>query len=190
MGRYVGDLGTDAYKISVPELKTGVIDFGKPVAADADGLLEDAQSSATDPVVVTEFLAELDLPRKLSFTPSASAAAGNILVEGTDIADTPITDTIATSTTTAVVSAKAFKTVTKITFPADASAITWDVGWGKQLGLPFKLAAVPERLEFSAGALKTTAGTFSVDEDVLAKNTYDPNGTLNGTNTLRLILFL
>lgn len=190
MGRYVGDLGTDAYKISVPELKTGVIDFGKPVAADADGLLDDAQSSATDPVVVTEFLAGLDMPRKLSFTPSASAAAGNILVEGTDIADTPIKDTIATSTTSVVVSAKAFKTVTKITFPADASAITWDAGWGKQLGLPFKLAAIPERLEFSAGALKTTAGTFTVDEDVLAKNTYDPNGTLNGSNTLRLILFL
>ena len=56
--------------------------------------------------MVTEFLAELDMPRKLSFTPSASAVAGNILVEGTDIADTPITDTIATDTTNAVVSAR------------------------------------------------------------------------------------
>jgi len=192
MGRYPGTLTTDVYGEVIEELKIGTIDFGAPAAADDDGILNDATTDDADEVTYEEsdFLAQPDIPRGLKFTPSASADAGNIEVEGLDYEGKPISELIATNTTNAVTSVYAYKKVTKITFPVDDAEITWDVGWDDRLGLPFKFSEKPMTLEYSDGALKTTSGTFAVDDETLAKNTFDPNTTLNETNKCKLVLFL
>lgn len=191
MGRFLGTLPTDAYRVTIPELKVGVIDFGKPKALDADGILVDTAIDATDPTIVTTFVAQPDIARGLTFTPSASADAGNILVEGTDIAGNVITESIATSTTNAVVSVYAYKTVTKITFPKDDNAtLVWDTGWGDKLGIPLKGATKPLALEYDDGVLQTTVGTLTVDATTLAKNMYDPQGTLDAESAIKLVVFL
>lgn len=190
MGRFLGSLPTDAQGVSIPELKVGVIDFGKPKGLDADGILAATAIDDTDPTVVTTFLAQPDVARGLTFTPSASADAGNILIEGTDITGNPISETVATSTTNAVVSVYAYKTVTKITFPKDDGTITWNVGWGDKLGIPLKGAVKPMALEYDDGVLQTTVGTLTVDATTLAKNMYDPHGTLDAKSAIKLVVFL
>ncbi len=191
MGRYPGTLTTDAYGTIVKELQVGVIDFGAPAAAVDDGILDDAATDATDPKTYDEddFEAQPDIPRGLKFTPSG-AATGDIVVEGLDYEGKPISEEVSTNSSNAVNSACAYKKVTKITFPADAGRITWDVGWNDKLGLPFKFSEKPLTLEYSDGTLKTTTGDFTIDADVLAKNTFDPNTALNGTNKVKLVLFL
>lgn len=195
MGRFLGQLSTDAFGITIPELKVGLIDFGKPALADDDGILDDAATDTTNATsypndTTTDFLAQPDIPRGLKFTPSAAADAGNIVVEGLDYEGTPVKEEVATNGASAVTSTYAFKKVTKITFPADSSGISWDVGWGDNLGLPLKFASKPLVLEYDDGVLKTTTGTITIDADVLAKNTYDPNATVDEDSPIKLIVFL
>jgi len=195
MGRFLGTLPTDAQGKTIPELKVGIIDFGKPETADEDGILNDAATSTEAAIsypndTVTAFLGQPDIPRGLTFTPSAAADTGNIAVEGTDIEGKPVTETVATNGASAVNSTYAFKTVTKITFPVDDGGITWEAGWNDKLGIPYKGATKPPALEYDDGVLQTTVGSFTVDADTLAKNVYDPQGTLDGESAIKLVLFL
>ena len=157
---------------------------------DADGILNDATTSATVVSVKTTFLASPPQARGLTFTPSGSAL-GNIIVAGTDIDNRPITETIATNTTNAVTSLNAYKAVTSVSLPTSAGTITWDVGWDDRLGLPFMLAEKPFYFEIFDNAIEiATAGALVVDADELGKNTYDPHGSLDGQKNLKLLLFL
>lgn len=194
MGRYPGLATTDVYDMMIPVLKPVLaLDLSAADAAnlDADGLLNDSATDTTDAKTYTTMIAQPPQARQLTFTPSASAGAGNITVVGTDIEDNPITDSIATSTTNAVTSAKAFKTVTSVTYPKDADGITWDAGWTEAIGLPLKLAEAPFYLEKFNGVVDfSTNGTFSVSSTDLAKNFFDPNGDLDGAKPLQLLLFI
>lgn len=192
MGRYPGKATCDVSGLLLDELRPVLaLNLTDAEAADADGLLNDSATDTTDAKTYTTMLAQPPQARKLSFTPSATADAGNILVAGTDIDDNPITDTVETSTSAAVYSAKAFKTVTSVTYPKDAGGITWDAGWTEAIGLPLKLAAAPFALEKFNGVVEIgTAGTFTVDANELSKNIYDPNGNLDGAKPLQLLLFI
>ena len=194
MGRYPGKATCDVSGLLLDELRPVLaLNLTATEAADADddGLLNDSATHTTDAKTYTAMLAQPPQARTISFTPSAAAAAGNILVAGTDIDDNPITDTVATSTTAAVYSAKAFKTVTSVTYPKDGDGITWEAGWSEAIGLPLKLAAAPFALEIFNGVVEIgTAGTFTVDANELSKNIYDPNGDLDGAKALQLLLFI
>jgi hypothetical protein len=61
-------------------------------------------------------------PRALSAKGSASGITGNVVIEGTNYLDEDITETIALSGASAVDGLKAFKTITKITLPAETHA--------------------------------------------------------------------
>lgn len=190
MGRYPGKATSDVSGLLLDELKPVLALNLAAEAADADGLLSGSATDTTKPLTYTEMLAQPPQARKLIFDPTG-AATGDILVAGTDIDDNPITDKVATSASAAVYSAKAFKTVTSVTYPTDAGGITWDAGWTEAIGLPLKLAAAPFALEKFNGVVElATAGTFTVDADELSKNTYDPNGSLNGEKPLQLLLFI
>lgn len=202
MARFYGKLPTNAQGVSVAELKAAYLDFGKPAAADADGILA-AAAAATDAVELGEddwveaFDGELDVPRQVAVVASEGATSieenDTVTIYGTNIADEPISEVLkfAAEQSTAKNTDQAFKTVTKVIIGESADGVKFNVGWTDVLGLPFKLAATEKMaLEYGAGALKTTAGTFAVDASVLGKNTYAPNTTLNGTNTVQLILFL
>lgn len=194
MGRYPGLVTTDVSGLLLPELRPVLaLDLTAAEAADldADGILVDAESSTTAVVVATTMAAQPPQARGLTFLPSAAADVGNIVVAGTDIDDNPITDSVATNGASAVASAKAFKTVTSVTFPIDDAAVTWKVGWDERIGLPFKLASKPFYFEMFNNAIEiATAGSLVTNATDLAKNTYDPQGDLDGLKPLKLILFL
>ena len=193
MGRYPGAVTCDLSGQLLPELKAVLaLDLSATEAAilDADGILDAATTSATVVTAITTLPIQPPQARGLTFTPSGSAL-GNVIVAGTDIDDNPITETIATNTTNAVISLNAYKTVTSVSLPISAETITWDVGWDERLGLPFMLAEKPFYLEMFDNKIELgTAGLLTVDADELGKNIYDPQGTLNGAKPLRLLLFL
>ncbi len=194
MGRYPGKATCDVSGLLLDELRPVLalnLTAAEAADLDADGLLDDSATHTTDAKTYTTMIAQPPQARQLTFTPSASADAGNITVVGTDIEDNPITDSIATSTTNAVTSAKAFKTVTSVTYPKDDGGITWDAGWNEALGLPLKLAEAPFYLEKFNGVVDfSTNGTFSVSSTDLAKNFFDPHGDLDGAKALQLLLFI
>jgi len=202
MARFYGKLPTNAQGVSVAELKAAYLDFGKPAAADADGILADAVAAAEvvkldEDDWVEAFDGELDVPRQVAVIASDGAASieesDTVTIYGTNIADEPISEvlTFAAEQNTAEKTDQAFKTVTKVIIGESAVGVKFNVGWTDVLGLPFKLAATEKMaLEYGAGALKTTPGTFTVDASVLGKNTYAPNTTLDESTTVQLILFL
>ena len=202
MARFFGKLPTNAQGVTAVELKPVYWDFGKPAAADADGILAAAEAAVTAVELdeddwVTAFDGELDVPRQVAVIASEGAASikkdDTVTIYGTNIADEPISEVLkfAAQQNTAKETAQAFKTVTKVIIGESAVGVKFNVGWTDVLGLPFKLAATEKMaLEYGAGALQTTPGTFTVDASVLGKNTYDPQTSLNGSNTVQLILFL
>jgi len=202
MARFFGKLPTNAQGVTTVELKPVYWDFGKPAAADADGILA-AAAAATEAVEldeddwVTAFDGELDVPRQVAVVASEGATSiekdDTVTIYGTNIAGEPISEVLkfAAQQSTAKNTAQAFKTVTKVIIGESAVGVKFNVGWTDVLGLPFKLAATEKMaLEYGAGALKATPGTFTVDASVLGKNTYAPNTTLDGSTTVQLILFL
>lgn len=203
MARFFGKLPTNAQGVTAVELKPVYWDFGKPIAADPNGIYSAAEAAATEVELdatdyASTFDGEMDVPRQVSVI-ATTGTHGNIgegdtvTVYGTNIADEPISEvfTFTAALATALVSAQAFKTVTGAVIGESAAGVKFDIGWTDVLGLPFKLAATEKMaLEYGAGVLKTTAGTFTVDASVLGKNTYDPNSTLNGSTAVQLILFL
>jgi hypothetical protein len=202
MARFFGKLPTNAQGVSVAELKAAYLDFGKPAAADPDGIYSAAEAAATEVELdatdyESAFDGELDVPRQVAVIASEGAASikkdDTVTIYGTNYAGEPISEVLkfAAEQATAEVTDQAFKTVTKVIIGESADGVKFNVGWTDVLGLPFKLAATEKMaLEYGAGVLQTTAGTFTVDASVLGKNTYDPNTTLNGSNTVQLILFL
>jgi hypothetical protein len=202
MARFFGKLPTNAQGVTAVELKPVYWDFGKPAAADADGILAAAEAAVTAVELdednwVTAFDGELDVPRQVAVIASEGATSikkdDTVTIYGTNIADEPISEVLkfVAAQATAKVTAQAFKTVTKVIIGESAVGVKFNVGWTDVLGLPFKLAATEKMaLEYGAGALQTTPGTFTVDASVLGKNTYDPQTSLNGSNTVQLILFL
>ena len=202
MARFFGKLPTNAQGVTTVELKPVYWDFGKPAAADADGILA-AAAAATEAVELGEddwveaFDGELDVPRQVAVVASEGATSiekdDTVTIYGTNIAGEPISEVLkfAAQQSTAKNTAQAFKTVTKVIIGESAVGVKFNVGWTDVLGLPFKLAATEKMaLEYGAGALKATPGTFTVDASVLGKNTYAPNTTLDASNTVQLILFL
>lgn len=202
MARFYGKLPTNAQGVSVAELKAAYLDFGKPAAADDDGIYSAVEAAADEVELdatdyASTFDGELDVPRQVAVVASEGAASiakdDTVTIYGTNIADEPISEvlTFEAEQATAEITTQAFKTVTKVIIGASTVGVKFDIGWTDVLGLPFKLGALEQMaLEYGAGELKTTAGTFTKDADVLAKNTYDPNTTLNGSNAVQLILFL
>ena len=203
MARFFGKLPTNAQGVTTVELKPVYWDFGKPIAADPDGIYSAAVAD-TDEVKLdatdyeTTFDGEMDVPRQVSViattgTHTNIGEGDTVTVYGTNIADEPISEvfTFTIALADALVSDQAFKTVTGAVIGKSTAGVKFDIGWTDVLGLPFKLAATEKMaLEYGAGVLKTSPGTFTVDASVLGKNTYDPNTTLNASNTVQLILFL
>ena len=156
------------------------------VAADADGILAEQTPGVAELVVSTGF-GTLPCPRNLTVTGTGTAAdvpADSVVIEGTNINDEAITESFlfTVNDNTAIVGAKAFKTVTKVTFPAGDGA-DWQatVGWGDKLGLPYMLSHNTILAAYLNNTLEGTAPTVVVDDDEIEKNTIDLHSALNGT---------
>lgn len=158
-----------------------------PAAGDTDVLLNDKATSSTLTTVVTVFLAQPDYARQIIITPggtTADVAAGNIVVVGTDISGKAITENvaIAANATGGVLTTKAFKSLTSITFPIqDGAAATYDVGTTDKLGLPYALPHNTVRAAYLNNVLEGTVPTVTTSTADYALNFIDLNSVLNGT---------
>lgn len=167
--------------------------FTTPVVADVDRLLDGQATSDSVITTVTSFLAQPDVCRALSILPlgtTADVPAGDVVVTGLNINGQEITEdfTFAANASTATNGDKAFCSVSSIVFPVqDGAAATYDVGVLDKLGVR-KCADNAGAYAWSVfnGAYETTRGTFVADADEVEKNTFDPNGTLDGAKDVEL----
>lgn len=146
-------------------------------------------------VVLTTFTAQPDVPRNITIlagTSTGDVAACDIVVAGTNFYGESITDTLTftANLNTRIDGAKAFKTVTSVTFPASCEdapyAATWNIGTGEKLGLKNCLDYEGDFISSSVGGtFESTRASCTADADEVEKNVCDFNGTMNGANTFR-----
>lgn len=140
---------------------------------------------ATGTTVVTTAITNPDYPRIVTIKGNASLIAGNVIIDGTNIADETITETIALNGSTEVLGTKAFKTVTSITVPAktNASGDTVSVGIGKLFGMPHIIDNATLMLVNNFDGADD-AGTLAVDADEVEKNLFSLAGSPNGAKVV------
>lgn len=199
MGKFLGQLPSDVFGINLPEYKVGVLSYTKEEMADLDanGILAEEETSATEIVTVTEFLNQPPCPRQITAIVKATDATevtadSTIIINGTNIAGDAITETLTftANLATALTTAKAFKTITSIVFSEQADGTpAFDIGWNEVFGLPFMFTEKPFMLEKFDGVVQFTAGTLTIDADEIEKNVYNPNGDLDGLKDLDLMIF-
>lgn len=158
-------------------------------AADSAGAVLTEAASATEVVTVlaAAMLAQPPCARNAVVVVAASTAghvkAAAIRVNGLDLSGaaiyedfTPTVDTPATLTGT-----KAFASFTSLVIPAqDGASVTVSLGWGELIGLPYKLAKKRVLVTLNDGVVDT-APTLAISSSVLASNTVDFNGSLDGS---------
>jgi len=158
-------------------------------AANAAGavLTEAASATAIVTVLAADMLAQPPCARNAVVTVAATTAAhvkaAAIRVNGLDLDGkalyedfTPTEDTPATLTGT-----KAFASFTSLVIPIqDGASVTVSLGWGQLIGLPYKLSKKRVILTLNDGVVDT-APTLTISSSVLALNTVDFNGSLDGS---------
>lgn len=187
MGRFLGKLSSDAFGVTVGEMKIGHFQIPNAPAADEDGILDgtalpDAAGS------VTTFLAQPPVPMNLTMVCS-DTQTGKATVYGTNINDEPISEEFTLTSDTPVVGTKAFKSVSSIALPQKVGTETIDVGWGTSFGLPYCLTA-DELVVVKLFDNAADAGTVTVDADEVEKNVFALNGTANGEKNIDLYIIV
>jgi hypothetical protein len=145
---------------------------------------------------ITTFAHQPDFSRNLTITPTGTTGDVEscvITVTGTNIFGKTITEdfTFAADASTAQTGNKAFKTVSKISFPANCEsggfAATWIVGVGSKLGLKRCMDQAGYSI-FSVfnGAYETTRGTTAIHATDIESNTFVPTGTMDGAKAVDL----
>src|SRR5664280_475110 len=125
----------------------------------------------------TTFLVQPDVPRNLVLTGNAGASEA-VTVNGL-AADgvTAVQEVFTLNAGTPQVGAKAFKSLTSVTYAAGTHTCAFV--FGDVLGLHAKLDG--NNIKVAWNFNKTAeVGTLAVSSSVLASNTYAPAGTLNG----------
>jgi hypothetical protein len=128
-----------------------------------------------------------DFPRNITVKGNASGVAGDVVINGTNILDEVIEETIALNGATEVLGTKAFKTVTSVELPVEvhAGTDTVSIGMGKVFGIPHivhNAACLLVKL-FDGSA---DSGSLGVDDDEIEKNVFSLNGAPNGAKVVDL----
>ena len=186
MGRFLGQLSTEKFGITLKEMRVGRYDITAAQAATAAAVRAAITGSSEAAVVKTDAITNPAYPRNLVVTPGGTTAdvkAGNVVIAGTNILDEPISENFAflDNATEATTGNKAFKTITSITIPIqDGNAATFAVTTGEKLGLPFMLDHNTLFRAIRNGAVEANAPTVAVDDDEIEKNTVTMHSALNG----------
>ena len=153
--------------------------------ADVDGILGVVTDDGSEQEIITG-ITNPGTARNITATAAGTSAdigAIAVIIEGTNMADEVITETLAAFTVNTagiVTGSKAFKTVTKVTIPAhDGTGATTKIGFGEALGMPYKLPRNTVLAAYKDNALETTAPTVTVSATALENNTIDLNSVLN-----------
>lgn len=178
-------------EISNPIAGSGNVIESQAVGSPALGATTAIHAAVTDTgtqQVITTGITQPDVPRNVTATAggtSADVAAVQPIVEGTDINDQVITETLpafTVNTTGTVTGSKAFKTITKITLPAhDGTGATTAIGTGSKLGLNTRLSRDSTVRAFFNGVKEATAPTITFDATNISGNTATLNSALNGS---------
>lgn len=156
-----------------------MVDFGTPIAADADAILDGVSiDAAVDTTTFGTDTADAPFGRNLTVVASG-AATSNVTVYGKDYLGQQVTESFTLTGAVSVVGLKAFKWIDRITAGITA-ATTIDVGFGDRLGLPFRMSNV---MEETANGAEAAVGTFvaGVLTDPQTTTTGDPRGTYDAT---------
>ena len=131
---------------------------------------------------VTTGITNPAVPRNITIKGNAAGITGDVVITGTNYAGAAITETIALNGATEVAGNKAFKTVTKISLPAEThvGTDTVSIGRGAKLGLPWLLAHNTVLFAFLDNTKEGTAPTLAVSASAVESNTITLNSTLNG----------
>jgi hypothetical protein len=136
---------------------------------------------------VTTGITDPDVPRIATIKGNATMS-GDVVINGTNIDDEDVSDTIALNNSSEVLGDVAFKTITSIEFCArtNGSGDTCSVGIGNKIGLP---VAVPNASVVLAKSFDSVAdgGTVTTGATVEA-SIFAPAGTMNGTHVVSLVI--
>lgn len=189
MGRFLGQLSSDAFGAKVDEMKVGHyhIPAEKVVAADPDGILDGTAFGAAG-LTITTFLAQP--PTAMTLTAVASGTQkGKVTVYGYDIGGNKISEDFTMTDDTPVVGVKAFAQITSVVLPVKVDTETIDLGWGSSFGLPYALAA-DELVLVKLFNNAADAGTVTVDAEDVSKNVFAIKGTPDGKKALDFYILL
>jgi len=184
------ELKTDAQKVVADRafMAHFQVPASKATVASTTGIHAAAATSGTVATDITTGFTQPSVPRNITATAGGTAAdikAVQVIVEGTNMNDEAITETLAAftvDTAGTVTGAKAFKSVTKVTVPAmDGAAATVAVGFGEVLGLPYKLPHNTVLHAFRNNTRESTAPTVATSSTALESNTFDLNSALNSS---------
>jgi len=187
MNRYKYNLGqlltTDVNSLGVERGFVAHYDLGPVEAQDIAGVLGTTALTA-ETQTITEGITDPDVPRNLKVKANAVGVAGDIIVNGTDIDDNAISETIALNGDIEVQGNKAFKTVISIELPVETNAGTDEVqvGVANKLGLPYKLERNTVLKAYRDNVLEATAPTVAVDSANIENNTVLLDSAMNGTD--------
>lgn len=156
----------------------GVAALGVDNAILADTAMDDA-----DDTVIEAFAAQPVVARNLTVKGNDANVSGNVVIEGTNAFNEPISETIALAGAAVVAGNFAFLTVTRITLPPYDTANTERVrvGTGAKLGLPVTLSRDTVLAAFRGGVREANRPTVVFDADEVEKNTATLGSALNGT---------
>jgi len=136
---------------------------------------------------VTTAITNPDFPRIVTVKGNASGVAGNVVITGTDINGSALSDTIALNGASEVLGVKAFKTVTSIALPVEvhAGTDTVSVGVGNKIGFPIAIpnasTVIAKTFDGSVDSTTVTVGaTAGASLAAVA-------GTFNGTKVYELV---
>lgn len=139
------------------------------------------------PNVVTTGITNPDVPRAIVATPggtTANVTAVSVIVAGTDINGTAITETLpafSAGAATAVTSIRAFKTVTSITFPANGASVTTAIGTSPKLGMPYPMSRNTVIAAYLGGVKEATPPTLTTHATDPARTLIQLNSALNAS---------
>jgi len=164
------------------------VTYTEPAAKSITGILA-ATELEEEEQTITEGITDPDVPRNVRIKGSADVT-GDVVINGTNINDDAISETLALNGTTEVEGNLAFKTITSIELPVQATenADTVQVGTANKLGLPYKLSLNTVLKAYRNSGLEASAPTVTVDADDLEKNTIELSSALNGTNVDVIII--
>jgi hypothetical protein len=149
-----------------------------------------ASQASTAPIDQTASITNPDVPRNITATSGGTAAnitAQAVTINGTDIEDNPLSETLPAFTAgsaTTVVGSKAFKTVTEIICPTIGASTTLAVGTGAKLGLPRRIGRDTVLNAYLNNVRESTRPTVAFDATNIFNNTATLNSALNGNGVV------
>lgn len=176
------------YQISMQEIDNADAVSGSEAYILNDHALNESANSYT---VWANELTD-DVPRAIVVDPAASFT-GTVTINGTDMNDDFVSETLTFSSDAAQTTAAAYKDLTYIntSVRTGGSDTTMDVGLGARLGLNTKLTDTAQVQSVSvANVLESTAATVTVSATTLSLNTVDPHTANDGAKDVKVYMMV